>query len=94
VLDPGETWSWTITSDPINEVPTTFVATGFGTDPLDNVITYPGDPDERDSVIVRGILVGGSISTESIAGILLPWAGILAVGIFALVVVRRRLFVR
>jgi hypothetical protein len=94
VLDVVETWSWTITSDPITEDPTTFVATGYGTDPLGNVITWPDDPEERDDVTVRTrICVGGSVSTQSITEILLPWLGILAVVMIGTVVlVRRRLF--
>jgi hypothetical protein len=82
-LDPGETWSWTIPNvGPING-PVTFTATGSGLDPNDNLITYPDDPEERDSVLVRPPVVGGDVYTESIAGILMPWLslfGIIAVG--------------
>jgi hypothetical protein len=62
ILDPGETWSWTITSDPLTVNPTTFTATGYGTDPILNVITYPGDADEMDSVDV-GVLTPSTITT-------------------------------
>ena len=51
VLEPGETWSWTVPNVVVN-ADTTFMATGFGTDPLDNLITYPGDAEEQDSVTV------------------------------------------
>ena len=53
VLDPGETWSWTTSSGPITVDPTVFVATGSGTDPAGNVITYPGDAEEQDDVTVE-----------------------------------------
>ena len=38
VLDPGETWTWTVTSSPINDS-TTFVAIGHGLDPAKLDIT-------------------------------------------------------
>ena len=62
VLEVGETWTWTISSGPITVDPTTFVAIGSGTDPAGNVITYPGDPDERDEVSV-GTLTPSTITT-------------------------------
>ena len=51
ILEPEETWSWTVLNVVVN-ADTTFMATGFGTDPLDNEITYPGDSEEQDSVTV------------------------------------------
>ena len=52
VLNVGETWTWVISSGAITG-PTTFVALGFGTDPLGNVISYAeGYLDERDEVTV------------------------------------------
>lgn len=51
VLEPGETWMWLVNGVVIN-ASTTFMATGFGTDPGGTVITYPGDQQERDSVTV------------------------------------------
>ena len=51
VLDVGETWSWTISSGPIT-ANTTFVALGFGTDPLGNEVSYPVYPGERDEETV------------------------------------------
>ncbi|MHC4459092.1 MAG: hypothetical protein ACYS0I_18785, partial [Planctomycetota bacterium] len=55
----GETWSWTISSGPITANPTVFVATGSGIDPLGNVITFPGDPDEQDDVTVEVVVPQG-----------------------------------
>ncbi len=43
VLDPGETWTWVVTTNPPADV--TVTATGHGTDPTGVDITYPGDPD-------------------------------------------------
>jgi len=56
VLEVGETWSWTITSNVITVDPTIFVATGYGTDPIGNVVTYPDDQQERDTVQVELIV--------------------------------------
>jgi hypothetical protein len=50
VLDPGEAWTWVVVTAPEQDV--TVTATGFGTDPLGNVVTWPGDPDERASASV------------------------------------------
>jgi hypothetical protein len=63
VLEVGETWTWNATTvaalnDVVINATTTFTATGSGTDSLDNVITYPGDPDERDAVTVDVEVVG------------------------------------
>ena len=64
VLDPGETWTWILTS-PAIAVDTTFTATGHGTDPLGNDVTWcdngggPGilcDQDERDQATVEVVL--------------------------------------
>jgi hypothetical protein len=54
VLEPGETWQWIVNGVVINTT-TTFTATGSGTDPLGNIITYPGDQQEQDSVTVTMI---------------------------------------
>jgi|GEM_PF-2858669 len=52
VLNVGETWSWTINSGPITST-TTFVALGFGTDPLNNEVSYDeGYLGERDEETV------------------------------------------
>jgi len=51
ILDPGETWSWTINLVLITAT-TTFVATGSGIAPGDFLVTYPGDLQERDDVTV------------------------------------------
>jgi hypothetical protein len=45
VLDPGETWTWSFTTNPVGDV--TVTATGHGVDPLGRDITFPADPDER-----------------------------------------------
>jgi len=57
VLDVGETWSWTISGVVINAL-TTFTATGSGTDPAGNVITYPDYAQEQDAVTVNVEVVG------------------------------------
>jgi hypothetical protein len=54
ILEPGETWSWTVPGVVVNS-DTTFTATGHGTDPLGNDITYPDYPDEQDSVDVTAL---------------------------------------
>jgi uncharacterized repeat protein (TIGR01451 family) len=51
VLDPGETWTWVVTHAPAAN--TTYTATGHGTDPLGNDVTFPDDPEEQDSVSVE-----------------------------------------
>jgi uncharacterized repeat protein (TIGR01451 family) len=57
VLEPGENWCW---SGPvIVDVNTVFGATGYGTDPSGNVITYPDDPNEYDEVEVLTEPCGG-----------------------------------
>lgn len=50
VLDVGETWSWAVST--MVAAPTTYTATGHGTDPLGTDITYPADPDEQETVFV------------------------------------------
>jgi hypothetical protein len=53
VLNVGETWSWNIIACGIS-TPTTFIAYGFGTDPLGNEVSYyTGHYDERDTVTVN-----------------------------------------
>ncbi len=54
VLDPGETWTWTITTIPTAGV--TVTATGHGTDPLGRDITFPTDPEERAAASVNVIV--------------------------------------
>ncbi len=60
ILEPLEIWSWTISSGPIT-TPTTFVALGFGTDPLGNEVSYAtGYEGERDEVrVAPEPVVGG-----------------------------------
>jgi hypothetical protein len=58
ILEPNETWSWTVNNVVINS-DTTFTATGHGMDPFGNDVTYPADPEERDSVTVTVEEVGG-----------------------------------
>jgi len=61
ILDVGETWTWNATTNPgplnsLNDVvindTTTFTATGTGTDPLDNEVTWPDYDGEQASVTV------------------------------------------
>ena len=52
VLDPGETWSWAISSGAITAT-TQFVATGSGVAPGDFLVTYPDYSSERDEVTVN-----------------------------------------
>ncbi len=52
ILDPGETWTWVLMS-PAIVADMTFTATGYGTDPLLNDVTFPDDQDEQDSVLVE-----------------------------------------
>ncbi len=54
VLDPGETWAWTLTTTPTAGV--TVTATGHGIDPLGRDITFPADPDERAAASVNVIV--------------------------------------
>ena len=58
ILDPGETWSWTVNNVSINTT-TTFVATGHGMDPSQTDITYPLDQQERASITVNLLFVQG-----------------------------------
>lgn len=57
VLDPGETWTWTIANVTIADT-TTFTTTGHGTDPLGRDITYPQYAGERAQVTVTAIFPG------------------------------------
>jgi len=61
VLDPGETWTWTVVRT-INAT-TTFVAIGHGIDPTESDITYPQYPDERDEFTVDLIPCGEATRT-------------------------------
>ena len=45
VLDPGETWSWTVSGVTVTQNPTVFTATGHGTDTLGNDITGGNEVD-------------------------------------------------
>ena len=47
VLDPSEQWHFTC--DVVSNTPSIFdiILTGFGIDPDGNIITWPGDPEER-----------------------------------------------
>jgi len=51
ILDVGETWTWSLSSGALNST-TIFAATGHGTDPLGNDITFPCYPNERAYVSV------------------------------------------
>jgi hypothetical protein len=84
VLNVGETWNWTINQVPITTT-TTFVATGGGIAPGDFLVTYPGDLQERDDVIVNTDLIGK-------LRVLLPWIALGAAIIAgaSLLVIRRR----
>jgi hypothetical protein len=51
ILDPGETWTWEYKTSPTADV--TITATGHGLDPATGLdVTFPTDPDERDSASV------------------------------------------
>jgi hypothetical protein len=75
VLDPGETWTWTVTTNPTADV--TVTATGHGTDPLGRDITFPADPDERAAASVTIVVTvllpptGISRTTSALAGVAL-----------------------
>jgi len=47
ILDPSEQWHFTC--DVVSNTPSIFdiILTGFGIDPDGNIITWPGDPEER-----------------------------------------------
>jgi uncharacterized repeat protein (TIGR01451 family) len=54
VLDPGEIWTWTIPVTIAED--TRFIALGFGTDPLDNEVSFAtGYEDERDTVTITAV---------------------------------------
>jgi hypothetical protein len=69
ILDPGETWSWTVSGVVVNS-DTTFTATGHGTDSLSNDVTYPEYAGEQDDVDVDTIgpdtMVNISASAETV----------------------------
>jgi hypothetical protein len=54
ILDPGETWTFTCTVTTTSGADLTLnsVGTGSGTDSLGNAVTFPGDPQEQESVDV------------------------------------------
>jgi hypothetical protein len=58
VFDPGETWKFTCTMSFTTGGVYTITATGTGTDAQGNVITYPGDAQERTSVTVTVVNPG------------------------------------
>lgn len=68
VLNMGEAWTWTVTTNPAQDV--TITATGFGTGPRDRVITFPADPDERAAasvdVIAPSTVVGISVAPAAV----------------------------
>jgi hypothetical protein len=85
VLNVGETWNWTINLVLITTT-TTFVATGSGITPGDFLVTYPGDLQERDDVIVNTDHVNK-------LRVLLPWIALgatIIAGASVLVIRRRR----
>ena len=69
ILETGETWTWMVSGVVIN-ADTTFNATGHGTDPLGNDITYPVYAGERDAVSIYTIApdtqVNITISAETV----------------------------
>ncbi|MGB6873847.1 MAG: hypothetical protein WBE46_06915 [Dehalococcoidia bacterium] len=93
ILDPLETWRWTISSGAINST-TQFVALGFGTDSLGHEVSYAqGYLGERDDVIVRPPGVGWETYPINKLAVLAPWIALAAViisGASLLVIKRRR----
>jgi uncharacterized repeat protein (TIGR01451 family) len=93
ILDPGETWTWTISSSPITG-PTTFTAWGFGTDPLDNDVShaagYQGERDEVTVTVFEIPPVGGEALPVSRLTILMPWIALGAALLAGAVVFARR----
>jgi hypothetical protein len=69
VLNVGEAWTWTVTTNPVQDV--TVTATGFGTGPRDRVITFPTDSEERAAasvdVIAPSTVVGISALPASVS---------------------------
>ncbi len=61
-LDPGEVWTWTISSGPLSD-DTIFVANGSGIDPNGNMVTYPLDPEELDIVTVNVVTPTVTVTT-------------------------------
>lgn len=73
VLDPGETWTWTLpTVPPVGGI--TVTATGHGTDPVGRDITFPLDAEERAQASVTVVPpptlppTGAPAGTSSAAG--------------------------
>ncbi len=60
ILDPGETWIWTIAGAAL-DAHTTFTATGYGEDSLGNPVTYPEYAGQRASVTVSVDVTGPDI---------------------------------
>ena len=60
ILDPGETWTWTIAGVAVS-TDTTFTATGYGQDSLGNAVTYPVYAGARASVAVTVDVSGPGI---------------------------------
>jgi hypothetical protein len=69
VLNVGEAWTWTVTTNPVQDV--TVTATGFGTGPRDRVITFPTDSEERAAasvdVIAPSTVVGINAAPASVS---------------------------
>ena len=63
LLDVGEAWTWTVTTNPTDDV--TMTATGFGTGPRGRVITFPGDPEERAAAFVDTIAPSTAIGISA-----------------------------
>jgi hypothetical protein len=95
ILDPLETWSWTISSNNITTT-TIFIALGFGTDSLGHEISYEeGYIGERDYVTVniRPPYVGWETYPINKLAVLVPWITLAAViisGVSLLVLKQRR----
>jgi uncharacterized membrane protein len=74
VLDPGETWSWTISSNAITSQ-TTFTATGTGTDSLGGTVTVPDYENEEDSVVVDVIGPNTTVTIDTVGSVYLVYDG-------------------
>jgi len=64
ILDLDETWTWDNIETGNLTANTTFQATGHGTDPLGNDITYPPYLDEQDDVTIRVINPNTEVNIE------------------------------
>jgi uncharacterized repeat protein (TIGR01451 family) len=85
IMDPGETWTWTVVAGPITAA-TTFTAIGSGVAPSGQVVTFPDFPTERDIAAVRiprgvgGVteFFGGSGSSGTSYGLWAAYAAVAA----------------